>query len=215
MRRNTLVFCLLLTGALLLVPGAAAQKRPYIFDKAHSQINFVAEAMLVSAHGYFGTFDGDLQINRQDLEDSSLTLTIDANSINTRNEGRDRHLRSGDFFDVANNPNITFVSTKVTKVDDKNISIAGNMTIRGTTKPAVVPVQIAFLREGDGRFKGTFAISRKEFGITYDSRANPIEDMVTVQFDLHIVDKQMQEERMRQRQMQQQQQQQPPQKPPR
>jgi polyisoprenoid-binding protein YceI len=190
MRRNMLVLSFVVTAALLFAPVASAQKRAFEFDKAHSEINFTAEARLVSAHGFFGTFDGDLQLDPKNWENSSLTITIDAASINTRNDRRDNHLRTADFFDVANSPKITFVSTKVTKVDDKNISIAGDMTIRGVTKPVVIPLQVVFLAENngrwDGRFKGTFNVSRKEYGVSFNSPMNPIEDMVAVQFDFHV-----------------------------
>jgi polyisoprenoid-binding protein YceI len=108
------------------------------------------------------------------------------------------------------------VATKIAKVDDRNLRVTGDLTIRGTTKSVEIPLFVVFLREGRGRFKGEFTINRKDFGVSYDSRANPIEDMVTVQVDLNVMDKQVMEERMRQRQQrQQQQQQQPPaQKPP-
>lgn len=212
MRRNTVLLSLLVAATLIFAPAALAQKRAFDFDRSHSEINFIAEARLVSAHGFFGTFEGDIQLDKADLANSSISLTIDAASINTRNDRRDNHLRSADFFDAANHPKITFVSNKITKVDEKTISIAGEMTIRGVTKPVVVPLQVIFWGDGDGRFKGTFNISRKEYGITYNSQANPIEDMVTVQFDFHVVDRQMMEQRRQQRQ--QQQQQQPPAKPP-
>jgi polyisoprenoid-binding protein YceI len=212
MRRRRIVTLALgaLVGVFIAAPTAQAQRRAFIFDLAHSQINFVAEAMLLSAHGSFEKFDGDIQIDRQNLENSTVTITIEAASINTRVEMRDNDLRSPRFFDAANNPKITFVATKITKVDDKNLSIAGDLTIRGVTKPVVVPAQIAFFREGDGRFKGTFHINRKDFGVSYNSAMNPIEDMVEVQFDFHLNDKQMMEER-RQRMQQRQQ---PPAKPP-
>jgi polyisoprenoid-binding protein YceI len=198
MRRNLLG--LSLAVALLMAPAALAQKRAYDFDKSHSQINFVADARLFSAHGFFGAFEGDIQLDPKDWGASTLSITIDAASINTRNDRRDNHLRSADFFDAANHPKITFTSTKITKVDDKNISIAGDMTIRGNTKPVVVPLQVVFWGDADGRFKGTFNISRKEFGIMYNSAANPIEDMIVVQFDFHLVDRLAMEQRRQQRQ---------------
>jgi len=200
MRRYTLVLSLFLAAALVFAPAALAQKRAFDFDKPHSEINFMADARLISAHGFFGSFEGDIQLDKNDWSNSSISITIDAASINTRNDRRDTHLKSADFFDVGNSPKITFVTTKVTKVDDKNFSIAGDLTIRGNTKPVVVPLTVVFWGEGDGRFRGTFNISRKEFGITYNSNANPIEDMVAVQFDFHLVDRQMMEQRRQQRQ---------------
>lgn len=205
MRVRTSVFLMALVAVSLLAAPAMAERRAYVFDKAHSQINFIAEARIFSAHGFFGTFDGDIQINPQDLADSSVTITIDAASINTRDERRDNHLRTADFFDTANHPQITFVSRKVSKSGNDAISIEGDMTIRGNTKPVVVPLIIKFFEGGRGRFTGEFKINRKDFGVSYNSQANPIDDMVTIQMDLNLRDKLMMEEQQRRRQQQQQQ----------
>lgn len=190
-----------LLAALAVVSAPAlAERRPYAFDRAHSQINFIGEALLVSAHGFFERFDGEIQIDRENLENASIRLVIEAASINTRNERRDNHLRSADFFDAANHPQITFTSTAIRRVDDKNLLVTGELTIRGTTRPVEVPVQVVFLRETDGRFRGQFQVNRKDFGVSYNSAMNPIEDLVTVQFDFHLVDQQAMEQRQRQRQ---------------
>ncbi|HEX9759692.1 MAG TPA: YceI family protein [Candidatus Acidoferrales bacterium] len=194
--RTLHVLALVLAAALALSPALWADKRPYTFDRAHSQVNFVAEALLLTAHGFYEKWDADVQIDADNIENSSVSFTIDAASINTRNERRDNHLRSADFFDVANHSNITFVSKSVRRVDDRNIVITGDLTIRGVTKEIQAPTHVVFLREGRGRFKGEFQINRKEFGVSYDSRGNPIEDTVKVQFDLNVVDQEM----MRQRQ---------------
>ena len=201
-------------AVVLVLPAAAgkpaaADRRPYIFDPNHSQLNFVAEALLLTAHGFFEKFDADIQVDPENLENSTLTFTIDTASINTRNDRRDNHLRSDAFFDVANNPQIKFVSTKITKVDANNLLIAGDLTIRGTTKQVQVPTRVVFLREGDGRFKGEFKINRMDYGVSYNSRMNPIENDVLVQFDFHVQDRQAMEQRR-----QQQQQKAPPKQPP-
>jgi polyisoprenoid-binding protein YceI len=190
----------LLAGLAVASAPALAERRAYVFDRAHSQINFIGEALLVSAHGFFERFDGEIQIDRENLENSSIRLVIEAASINTRNERRDNHLRSADFFDAANHPQITFTSTAIRRVDDKNLIVTGELAIRGTTRTVEVPVQVVFLREADGRFRGQFQINRKDFGVSYDSAMNPIEDLVTVQFDFHLMDQQAMEQRQRQRQ---------------
>lgn len=215
MKRWMALFCVLALLGTLAAPPVRAERRAYVFDKAHSQVNFVAEALLLTAHGYFQRFDGDIQLDPANLENSTLRIEIETASINTQIEMRDNDLRSARFFDAENHPKITFVSTKVTKVDDKNLRVAGDITIKGVTKPIEVPVRLVFLREGDARFKSEFQINRQDFGVSHNSAMNPIEDMVTVQLDFHLVDKQKQEERQRQMQQRQQQQQpQPPAKPP-
>lgn len=199
MSRLGRLFLALLLIAVVTAP-VAAERRAYVFDRAHSQINFIAEALLISAHGHFDRFDGQVQIDPENLENSTLNLTIETASINTRIERRDNHLRSPDFFDAANHPQITFASKSVRKVDDSNLVLTGDLTVRGVTKTVDVPVEVVFLRDGRGRFKGQFQINRQDFGVSYNSRMNPIEDMVTVQFDLNLMDQQMMEERRRQRQ---------------
>jgi polyisoprenoid-binding protein YceI len=72
---------------------------------------------------------------------------------------------------------------------DKNYIVAGNLTLHGVAKPVKVPVTIAFLRENDGRFKGDLKINRWDFGINYNGKMNPVEDMVAIQFDLHLREK--------------------------
>ena len=213
MRRFAAFLCLLVTIALVLAPVGRAERKPYVFDKSHSEINFVAEALLLTAHGFFERFDGDVQMDPENLNNSTLRLEIETASINTRVEARDNDLRSERFFDAANHPKITFVATKIAKVDDKNLRVTGDLTIRGVTKTIEAPIFVVFLRDGRGRFKGEFTINRQDFGVSYNSRMNPIEDLVKVQFDLNLVDKQVMEERMRQRQQRQQQPPQPPQAP--
>lgn len=201
LRTSRAVAVFILLG--MLAGPIQAERRAYTFDRAHSQINFIAEAMFISAHGSFDRWEGDIQLDPQDLAKSTVRLAIEAASINTRIERRDNHLRSGDFFDATNHPQITFQSTAVRRVDDQNVVIVGDLTIRGVAKSLEVPARVIFLRDGDGRFKGQFSVNRKDFGVSYNSNMNPIEDMVQVMFDFHLVDQQMMEERQRQRQQQQ------------
>lgn len=202
MRRTRSVLVLSLLASSLALPAAYAEKKPYVPDRSHSQLNFVGDALLISAHGYFEKWEIDAQIDPANLENSAVALTIETASLNTRVGRRDDHLRSADFFDAAKHPQITFVSSKVKKLDDHSLTLSGNLTLRGVTKPVDIPVKVVFLRDGSARFKGDMQLNRKDFGMTYNSRMNPIEDMVAVQFDMHLVDKQVQEERQRQRQQQ-------------
>ncbi len=202
----------LVAAVLTLGPPAQADRKAYVFDKNHSEINFIAEARFLSAHGFFGSWDGQVEVDPAKLDNSTLTITIDTASINTRNQTRDGHLKTADFFDAATFPKITFTSSRITQVDAQNLLIDGTLTMRGVTKPLQVPVRVVFLEEGHGRFKGEFKLNRKDFGINYNSRLNPIEDIVAVQFDFHLMDKKMMEEN--QRQMQQRQPQPPAPKPP-
>src|SRR5262245_18525102 len=139
----------------------AAQTRPHIVDQAHSQINFVAEARFISAHGHFDKWDAEVQLDPAKIENSAFKITIEATSINTRIERRDNHLRSKDFFDVATYPQITLVSKKITKTADRKYKVIGDLTLRGVTKQIEVELTHVFYENNRGRFRSTFAINRK------------------------------------------------------
>jgi polyisoprenoid-binding protein YceI len=173
-----------LLAALPLVAGA--QARTYVRDVAHSEINFIAESRLLDARGFFGAWDAQIAFDPADLPRSAVTITIDAASINTRNERRDGHLRSADFFDAETHPKITFTSKLVNAPTPGKINITGELTIRGTTKSIVVPSELVFFdaESNTGRVKGQFVIDRQTYGVAYNSSVNPIKDDVTVQFDI-------------------------------
>src|SRR4026209_2576416 len=100
---------------LLVTSLLSAGPLPQLIHPPHSQINFVAEAKFISCHGTFDKWQADVQLDPQKVETSSVKITIDAASINTRVERRDTHLRSKDFFAVDQFPQITFVSKKINK----------------------------------------------------------------------------------------------------
>jgi polyisoprenoid-binding protein YceI len=177
-------------SALLAVPFLlAAQPLPapsHVIDKPHSEINFVAESRLLSAHGFFEKWDAEIQLDPAKLEASAVTITIDASSINTRVTMRDNHLKSDDFFAVAKNPTIIFKSVGVKQTAPNKLDITGDLTIRGVTKRVVVPASMVFYEKGAGRFRGQFSLMRKDYGVAYDSAVNPIENEVQVQWDFAI-----------------------------
>ncbi len=184
-------------GAVLTLPmllmaarpaAQAVDPRPHVIDKAHSQINFIADSRLISARGHFAEWDAAITLDPANLATSSVTITITAASIDTRVDRRDTHLRSADFFDVEKHPKITFVSTAVRPKGDGQLDIEGDLTIRGTTRRVTIPASMVFYEEGLGRFRGEFVLKRKEYGVSYDSRANPIKDEVTVQWDIAVQD---------------------------
>jgi polyisoprenoid-binding protein YceI len=180
----------LLPILLLLTAGAvSAQTRPHIVDHSHSQINFVAEARFISAHGHFDKWDAEVQLDPAKIENSSFKITIEAASINTRIQSRDDHLRGKDFFDVATYPQITLVSKKITKTGDGTYTVVGDLTLRGVTKQIEIQINQVFYENNRGRFRATFPINRKDFGMTYNSNMNRIEDVVQAQVDINVLDK--------------------------
>lgn len=169
-------------------PFTDAAPKPHVIDKAHSQINFIADSRLISARGHFGTWDANIALDPANLSASSVTITIDATSIDTRVERRDTHLKSADFFDIEKHPTITFTSTAVRPKAEGQLDIEGDLTIRGTTRRITVPANMVFYEAGVGRFRGEFVLKRTEYGVSYDSRVNPIKDDVTVQWDFAVQD---------------------------
>ncbi len=188
MQLRRFVAALALPMAFVAAAPFTQAPRPHTIDKAHSQINFIADSRLISARGHFEDWDAEILLDPENMSASSVTLTIDAKSIDTRSERRDGHLRSADFFDVENHPSITFKSTAVKMTGENALDITGDMTVRGTTKAVTIPATMVFYDEGVGRFRGEFTIKRKEWGIAYDSRVNPIADDVKVQWDIALQD---------------------------
>ncbi len=180
------IFAALLVPVLIAATPASAPER-YVRDVAHSQINFVAESRLLSAHGTFQRWDTEIMFDAANVETTSLKITIETASIDTRIERRDNHLRSNDFFAADSFPQITFVSTTVNnRGTEGSLLVTGDLTIRGITKRITIPAKLNFFdpQNNIGRVTGSFVIDRTEYGVSYTSRANPIDKEVTVQFDV-------------------------------
>ena len=146
----------------------------YTIDPAPSEIGFTARhAMVTKVRGTFDTFTGTATSGKN-LEGAAISVDIDAASINTRNEGRDGHVKSADFFDVENFPKITFTSTSVTAKGDDELEVTGELTIKDVTKT----VTIDFEFEGEvvdsfgatrAGFEGELEINRTDFGLTWNA----------------------------------------------
>lgn len=179
---------LLIAPALVAAtPAPASAPERFVRDVNHSQINFVAESRLLSAHGTFQRWDAEILFDAANVEATSLKINIDAKSIDTRIEMRDNHLKSPDFFAADSFPQITFVSTFVNNAGEGNrMRITGDLTIRGKTKRITIPARLNFwdAQSQTGRVTGEFVINRGEFGVSFNSPINPIENEVKVQFDV-------------------------------
>ena len=148
----------------------------YELDPVHSHIGFSVRHMMVSQQrGQFAGATGTLTLNRADLAKSRVEVSIDVATINTNVADRDNHLRSADFFDVANHPKITFVSREVQVQDDGELRVAGDLTIRGTTRTVVLTAEPISEESKDpfGNIRvGTSIagkISRKDFGLVWNA----------------------------------------------
>lgn len=143
-------------------------------DASHSSIGFSVKHMMVSkVRGSFSNYSADIEANETDLTGANIAFNIDVASINTGSEDRDNHLRSADFFDVETYPEIKFVANSITKGGD-DYSIAGDLTIKGITKPVVFEAEYG----GKGTnpwgvevvaFEAEATINREEFGLTWNA----------------------------------------------
>ncbi len=144
----------------------------YAIDPSHTQIGFAVRHMAVSkVRGRFGSFEGTLELAENPV-DSKVTLTIDANSVDTRDENRDNHLRTNDFFDVPNHPTWSFTSTSIVPAGPTDWKVVGDLTIRGVTRPVSLDVELEGVVKdpyGNHRvgFSGSTSINRDDFGVSF------------------------------------------------
>ena len=160
------LLALLFTVGLIANTGWAADT--YKIDDAHTTSGFSAKHMMISnVGGQFDKFDGEVVFDPKDLANSKINVTIDVLSIDTRNEKRDEHLRSADFFDAAQFPTITFVSKKITLTE-----IVGDLTMKGVTKEVTIPATIAGpIKSPMGiaiGITGTFTLNRQDYGVSFN-----------------------------------------------
>lgn len=193
---------LVIAAAVLLpfvLPGTI-QAEAWTIDPAHSSAQFSVRHMMVSTvRGEFTRLSGTVELDEKDVTRSSVEATIDATTIDTRNERRDGHLKSADFFDVANHPTITFKSAKVDKASDGRLKVTGDLTIRGVTRPVVLDVEALspVVRDPQGNLRsGTSAttrINRKDFGVSWSANLDGgglvVSDDVNITIDIELVKK--------------------------
>ncbi|EFK56334.1 YceI family protein [Sphingobacterium spiritivorum] len=144
-------------------------------DSAHSELEFKVKHMMISnVKGLFQDFEIELEGNGEDLTSATIKAAIKTDSINTKNEQRDQHLKSGDFFDAANYPEIKFVSTSIVKKSEDEFAVTGDLTIKDVTKPITLDVDfggIAVDPWGNSKAGYTFSgkINRSDFGLTWNA----------------------------------------------
>ncbi len=147
------------------------QAGTWTIDASHSEVGFTVRHLMSKVRGQFRAFEGSLTIAENPLE-SSVSATIDLSSVDTRNDDRDNHLRSNDFFSIETTPTMTFQSTEI--VDrDGDLVARGQLTIKDVTKP--VELALDFLGVGTDPwgnarvgFEGATTLSRKDWGIDFN-----------------------------------------------
>lgn len=142
-------------------------------DASHSEIEFkVKHLMITNVNGFFTDYDATVEAANDDFSDAKISFEAKVDSINTKNEQRDGHLKSDDFFNAAEFPLIKFESTGIVKKDNEHYKLTGNLTIRDNTKPVELDVEYAGITVDPwGQTKAGFEISgkisRKEFGLKW------------------------------------------------
>jgi polyisoprenoid-binding protein YceI len=173
MNRKTFSLGGVILGLLLALPCAALAD-DYQADPVHSFVVF--DVHHVGAGYVYGTFAGPtgaISYSSDDLTKTSFDLSVDADTIDTRNKNRDKDLKGPDFFDAKQFANITFKSTNVTKTGDNAMSVTGDLTLKGVTKSITVPMEVTGTgtgMRGETRtgFRADFKINRQDFGMTAD-----------------------------------------------
>ncbi|MDX1501107.1 MAG: YceI family protein [Thermoanaerobaculia bacterium] len=170
MRTTRLATAVLLVAAVAAAPLAAGT---YTFDPTHSSIGFaVTHLGLSKVRGEFGEYEGTVELDPENLTASSVEVSIVTSSIDTGNEQRDGHLRSGDFLLAAEHPTIEFSSTAVESLGGSEYAVTGDLTIRGVTQEVTIPVTLlgpVTGMRGEKRIgvEGGLTIDRHDFGVSW------------------------------------------------
>jgi polyisoprenoid-binding protein YceI len=168
----------ILVAAFCLAATAGANDI-FKIDASHSTIAFKVRHMLGNANGHFAKFRGTIEVDRDRPEQSTVTVTIDAASIDTGIAKRDEHLR-GELFNVAKYPELTFKSRRVKQSGADSGEIAGDFTMHGFTRPIVLNVQLlsnpeALAKSSTSRWRVTTApLKRSQFGLLFSKSAETV-----------------------------------------
>ena len=180
-------------AAVLSLPAPAATSTWQI-DPAHSSAQFAVKHLAISTvRGAFTKVTGTLQLDDKDITKSTVEVTIDAGSVDTRVPDRDKDLKSDHFFDVEHYPTITFKSKRVEQVAPGKLKVTGDLTIRGTTKEVVLDVDgpTAPVKDPWGNQRvgvnASSKIIRQDFGITYGP--GMIGDEISITIDAEMFTK--------------------------
>ena len=187
-------------AALALLTAASGWAATFEIDPAHTSVQFSVRHMMISnVRGEFTKLSGKVVGDPAKPEATTVEATIEAPSVDTRNEKRDEHLRSPDFLDVAKFPTIVFKSTKVAKAGEGQWKLSGDLTLHGVTKPVVLDVSnvTAPAKDPWGNTRvgasATTKISRQDFGIvfnkTLDGGGVLVGDEIAITIDVEVVEK--------------------------
>jgi polyisoprenoid-binding protein YceI len=186
-------FAFLTLVLLLAAPFTCAQTSTWVPDKAHSEVEFSILHMSVSnVHGRFGNIGGSIVLNDADIAKSNVNVTIDVSTVDTGEGARDSELKGSKFFDVAQFPAATFVSTGVARTAS-GLAVTGNLTLHGVTKPVELAVEgptgpvTGMDQKPHAGYSATATISRSAFGLGTKFPSALVGDQVKLSIDLEVV----------------------------
>lgn len=169
----------------------------YTLDPAHSRIGFVARhAMVTKVRGSFNEFTGTAHIDGDEPSKSTVQVSIQAHSIDTRNADRDGHLRSNDFLSMDEYPQLTFTSTEIKQTGETGFEVTGDLTIKDVTRSITIPFEFEGSAKdpyGNDRIglEGSTTISRKDYGVTWNATLETggvlVSDKVTLEFEISAI----------------------------
>ncbi|WP_183557676.1 YceI family protein [Mucilaginibacter sp. SP1R1] len=146
----------------------------WVIDPMHSEVQFKVKHLVISTvSGFFKSFEGELITDNDDFENAEVSFSLDINSIDTNQSQRDEHLKSAEFFDAEKYPKISFKSTSLTKTDDDEFELKGDLTIKDVTKAVTLNAEFGgsaadFYGNTKAGFEITGKVNRKDFGLTWD-----------------------------------------------
>jgi polyisoprenoid-binding protein YceI len=177
---------------VLAAPLSFAQATTWVSDQAHSEVDFsVSHLSISTVHGRFGKVNATVVYDQANIAKSSVKATIDINSVQTGEEGRDKHLKTADFFDAASFPAATFASTSVAK-SGNGLVVRGNLTLHGITKPVTLTVEgpkgpvEGMDRKLHAGFEATTTISRTAFALGAKFPAAMVGDEIKLTIELDV-----------------------------
>lgn len=180
----------LLAAVLLVVTSVFAATTLWTNDKAHSQLQFtVTHLGLSDVSGMFNDFDVKIHSTKEDFSDAVFELNAKVASIDTRVEARDNHLKSADFFDAEQYPEITYKNTSIEKVDEKHFKLTGDLSMHGITKPVTMDLyHTGTLVDPETQavtigFQLTGELKRSDFEIGGDFPESLISNLVRIKAD--------------------------------
>jgi polyisoprenoid-binding protein YceI len=185
-------------AGLFLAAASSVQAQTWTIDSSHSAAHFAVRHMMVTTvRGDMGKISGTVTFDPSKPAAGSIEATVDVTAINTREAGRDKHLKSADFFDVEKFPAITFKSKRIDPVAAGGFKVTGDLTMRGVTKEAVLnvePLQPTIKDQRGNPRTGTTAttkLNRQDFGVnwsrTLDGGGVVVSDEVSVTIDIQLI----------------------------